>query len=93
MGTIPKFTSTLNEISLKHKTSIANIASKFVLNNKNVSSVIIGARIGESSHIEDHKNLLEVSLDKDDINKIEGKIKMLKPFLEIAEMNIAHLLF
>ena len=71
--------STLNEISLKHKTSIANIASKFVLNNKNVSSVIIGARIGESSHIEDHKNLLEVSLDKDDINKIEGKIKMLKP--------------
>ncbi|MAR43163.1 MAG: aldo/keto reductase [Flavobacteriaceae bacterium] len=71
--------TTLNEISLKHKTSIANIASKFVLNNKNVSSVIIGARIGESSHIEDHKNLLDIFLDKDDTNKIEEVIEILKP--------------
>ena len=71
--------TTLNEISLKHKTSIANIASKFVLNNKNVSSVIIGARVGESSHIEDHKNLLDIFLDKDDINKIEEVIEILNP--------------
>tara|TARA_B100001250_G_scaffold414095_1_gene450650 strand:- start:824 stop:2275 length:1452 start_codon:yes stop_codon:yes gene_type:complete len=74
-----KLLTTLDEISQKHKSSIANIASKFVLSNKNVSSVIIGARIGESSHIADHKNIINLFLDKDDINKIEAAVKMLKP--------------
>ena len=55
---------TLNILAQKHQTSIANLASRYVLENKNVAAVIIGARLGERAHIEDHKEVLNISLEK-----------------------------
>jgi aryl-alcohol dehydrogenase-like predicted oxidoreductase/enamine deaminase RidA (YjgF/YER057c/UK114 family) len=71
--------STLDTLAQKHQTSIANLSSRYVLENKNVAAVIIGARLGERSHIEDHKELLNISLEKSDIDAIEQVISKLTP--------------
>ena len=70
---------TLNSIAQKHQTSIANLASRHVLENKNVAAVIIGTRLGESSHIKEHQELLDISLDSKDIELIEKEIARLDP--------------
>ena len=70
---------TLNSIAQKHQTSIANLASRYVLENKNVAAVIIGARLGERSHIKEHQALLNISLDSKDIELIEKEIGSLDP--------------
>ncbi|MAD30586.1 MAG: aldo/keto reductase [Flavobacteriaceae bacterium] len=67
----------LEQVAKKYHTSIANIASRFVLENSNVASVIIGARLGESSHINAHEELLNLDFDKDDLELIEGGISKL----------------
>jgi len=55
----------------KHKVSMANVATRYILENPAVASVIIGARLGESEHIEDNKRTTEIDLDIDDITKIK----------------------
>ena len=70
---------TLYRIAQKHKTSIANIASRFVLENPNVAAVIIGARLGENSHIKAHTELLNITFEEDDIQTLEKVISKLTP--------------
>lgn len=67
----------LNQVAKKHQTSIANIASRFVLENPNVASVIIGARLGERAHISSHQALLDLILDQEDIALIQEGISKL----------------
>jgi aryl-alcohol dehydrogenase-like predicted oxidoreductase/enamine deaminase RidA (YjgF/YER057c/UK114 family) len=69
----------LDHIAQKHQTSLANIASRFVLENPNVAAVIVGARLGENAHIEDHQKLLELELDESEVNSIEEAIAQLTP--------------
>ena len=69
---------TLNPIAKKHQTSIANLASRYILENKNVAALIIGARLGERSHIEEHKKLFNISFDQGDIEIIEKAIAKLE---------------
>ncbi|MBT8242349.1 MAG: aldo/keto reductase [Nitrosopumilus sp.] len=66
----------LNEIATKHKCSIANVATSFVLNKPQVAGVIIGARLGLVNHREDNAKAFDVKLDDFDlssINKITSK--------------------
>ena len=72
-----KLLGILNSIAQKHQTSIANLASRYVLENKNVAAVIIGARLGERSYIKEHQALLDISLDSKDIESIEKEIESL----------------
>jgi aryl-alcohol dehydrogenase-like predicted oxidoreductase/enamine deaminase RidA (YjgF/YER057c/UK114 family) len=44
-------------------TSIATVASRWVLDQVGVGGVIIGARLGERAHIEDTQRLFDVQLD------------------------------
>ncbi len=69
----------MKKVADKHGVSIANIASRFVLENPNVAAVIIGARLGESEHITDNKNLLNIDLDEEDLAQIREAQKLLKP--------------
>jgi len=69
----------LDHIAQKHQTSLANIASRFVLENPNVAAVIVGARLGENAHIADHQKLLELELDESEVNSIEEAIAQLTP--------------
>ncbi|MDC6389113.1 aldo/keto reductase [Maribacter sp. PR1] len=69
---------TVNEIANKHNASIANIASRYILENKAVAAVIVGARLGESEHIQDNRKLLEITLDANDIEAIKDAQAHLK---------------
>ena len=63
--------SVVNEIALNHNASIANICSKYILDNPRVSGIIIGARLGQNDHIIDNQNILNIEITKSERNKIE----------------------
>jgi len=60
----------LNTISKKHYCSIANIATRFILDKPQVAGVIIGSRLGISDHKEDNSKVFDLKLDQDDISLI-----------------------
>jgi aryl-alcohol dehydrogenase-like predicted oxidoreductase/enamine deaminase RidA (YjgF/YER057c/UK114 family) len=57
---------TLNDIARRHNTSMANVACRWVLDHPGVSAVIVGARLGETSHIDDNRRLFGLQLDDTD---------------------------
>ena len=60
----------LNGIAKKHNCSIANIATRFILDKPQVAGVIIGARLGITNHREDNIRVFELKLDHEDISSI-----------------------
>lgn len=69
----------VKQVADKHNVSIANISSRFMLENPSVAAVIVGARLGKSEHIEDNKKLLSIELDQEDINQIKAAQAELSP--------------
>jgi aryl-alcohol dehydrogenase-like predicted oxidoreductase/enamine deaminase RidA (YjgF/YER057c/UK114 family) len=57
---------TVSTIAEKHQVSIANVATKFILEQAEVGGVIIGARLGQSSHVEETLKLFSFSLSETD---------------------------
>jgi len=55
---------TVADIADKHGVSIANVASRYVLDRPEVEAVIIGAR--DTSHLEDNLRTLDFELDDED---------------------------
>jgi len=71
---------TVKEIAEKHGVSVANISSRYILENPAVAAVIIGARLGESEHITDNKRTAEIILDEADISaikKAQGQLQLI----------------
>jgi aryl-alcohol dehydrogenase-like predicted oxidoreductase len=64
--------SVLSNIAEKHNCSIANIATRFVLDKPQVAGVIIGARLGIAEHREDNAKVFDVKLDSQDISLIDS---------------------
>ncbi|HBE19513.1 MAG TPA: aldo/keto reductase [Cyanobacteria bacterium UBA11149] len=60
----------LNEIATKHRVSISNIATKYILDKPTVGGAIIGARLGVSEHLEDNGKVFDFSLDREDCDRI-----------------------
>tara|TARA_B110000438_G_scaffold4515_1_gene4530 strand:- start:873 stop:1547 length:675 start_codon:yes stop_codon:yes gene_type:complete len=60
----------LNNIAKKYNCSIANVATKFILDKPQVAGVIIGARLGIIDHVEDNSKIFDLKLDQDDISLI-----------------------
>lgn len=65
---------TLNEIAQKHKVSIANVATRYILDKPQVAGVIIGVRLGIAEHIIDNIPVFDMKLDDDDSEKIKTVI-------------------
>jgi aryl-alcohol dehydrogenase-like predicted oxidoreductase len=64
--------STLQGIAQRHNAvSIANVATRYILDRPAVAGAIIGARLGITDHIDDNIRVFNLELDKDDINRIE----------------------
>jgi aryl-alcohol dehydrogenase-like predicted oxidoreductase len=63
--------STLNTIAQRYNVSIANVATRYILDKAAVAGVIIGARLGISDHISNNVQVFNFSLDKSDYNDIE----------------------
>ena len=55
-----------DRIARKHKVSIANVATRWVLEQPAVAAVIVGARLGEREHRADNLKLFAFALDDDD---------------------------
>ena len=64
---------TLDELAIKNNTSISNISSRYILEDPNVAAVIIGARLGESDHINDNKKIYDISQDPLNLRQKAGK--------------------
>ena len=53
-------------VAEKHRVSIGNVATRWVLEQKAVAGVIIGARLGEREHRADNLKIFDFALDADD---------------------------
>lgn len=66
---------TLSSISKKHGSdiSLTNVATRWLLQQSAVGAVIVGTRLGVSSHASDNLNVFKFQLDEEDmaaINKV-----------------------
>jgi aryl-alcohol dehydrogenase-like predicted oxidoreductase/enamine deaminase RidA (YjgF/YER057c/UK114 family) len=66
-------------IARKHAVSIANVASRWVLEQPAVRAIIIGARLGEREHRADNLRLFSFALDADDHARIERALAHAQP--------------
>jgi len=57
---------TLAGIARKHGVSVSNVASRWVLDQRSVAAVIVGARLGERQHRADNLAVPGLALDDDD---------------------------
>jgi aryl-alcohol dehydrogenase-like predicted oxidoreductase len=62
----------LKAVADKHHASIANVASRYVLDRPAVAGVIIGARLGISDHRQDNARVFGLLLDREDRERIEA---------------------
>ena len=60
----------LDYIAKKHRASIANVATYYILSKATVAGVIIGARLGIIDHINDNSNVFNFNLDDSDLESI-----------------------
>ena len=63
----------------RHGVSIANVATRFILDQPGVAGVIIGARLGERAHIDDTLRLFSFSLSATDHAEIRVALDTLHP--------------
>ncbi|QIB65553.1 aldo/keto reductase [Kineobactrum salinum] len=61
--------SVLKSIADKHRVSIANVASRYMLDQDQVATINIGAR--DASHLEDNLRVFGFALDADDMAKLQ----------------------
>lgn len=61
----------------RHGVSIANVATRFILDQPGVAGVIIGARLGERAHIDDTLRLFSFSLSDADRAEIRAALDTL----------------
>ena len=62
--------SKLEKVAQKHRASISNIATRWVLDHPAVAAVIVGARLGENEHRKDNAAIFGFTLDEEDRQQI-----------------------
>jgi aryl-alcohol dehydrogenase-like predicted oxidoreductase len=60
----------LGQIAKKHGVSIANVATRYILDKPAVAGVIIGVRLGIAEHKSDNTRVFTLNLDREDNEKI-----------------------
>lgn len=71
--------SVLQTIAQKHQVSIANVATRFIMDQPHVAGVILGARLGQNDHIEENTKLVGISLKEEDSKRIQEVLDTLNP--------------
>jgi len=61
----------LKDIAQKHRVSIANVATRYILDSPAVAGVIIGARLGIVDHRLSNEQAFNLRLDRSDLDAIE----------------------
>ncbi|MGI9412958.1 MAG: aldo/keto reductase, partial [Hyphomicrobiales bacterium] len=62
-GVLQTLLAALKEIADRYEVSVANVATRWVLEQQAVGAVIVGARLGEREHREDNRRVLSFTLD------------------------------
>ena len=70
---------TVASVARKHRVSMANVACRAILDEPAVGAVIVGARLGERSHLEDNARIFSLALDEDDRKAIANATAALAP--------------
>ncbi|HKD67439.1 MAG TPA: aldo/keto reductase [Candidatus Binataceae bacterium] len=70
--TFQRLLTTLDEVGRKHGASIANVATRYILDQPAVAGVILGTRLGLSAHIEDNARAFSLNLDSGDLLRIDA---------------------
>ena len=69
----------LKQTADEHRVSMANIASRFILEQPAVGAVIIGARLGESEHIQNNRAILNFTPKEECWHAIRETLNDLTP--------------
>jgi aryl-alcohol dehydrogenase-like predicted oxidoreductase/enamine deaminase RidA (YjgF/YER057c/UK114 family) len=69
----------VDAVARRHGVSIANVASRYILEQPAVAGVIIGARPGEREHIADNLRVFSFSLTDEDRKELEAALDTLDP--------------
>lgn len=59
-----KLLNVINKVAKKYNISMGNVVCRYILEHPAVGGIIIGARLGESDHINDNIRLFNFSLDQ-----------------------------
>jgi aryl-alcohol dehydrogenase-like predicted oxidoreductase/enamine deaminase RidA (YjgF/YER057c/UK114 family) len=68
----------LSRVAAKHGASIANVATRWVLDQPAVAAIIVGARLGEREHRADNLAVFAFELDDDDRAVIDAAVSAAK---------------
>lgn len=71
-GAYQNILSAADQIARKHNVSIPNVATRWVLDQRGVAAVIVGARLGENNHAADNAGLFGFKLDLEDHGILEN---------------------
>ena len=71
--------NTLSAVAKKHGVSVSNVATRWVLDHDAVTSIIVGARLGENQHRDDNLRLFSFAFDADDRAEITRATDSLAP--------------
>lgn len=66
-------------VAARHGVSIANVATRYILDQPGVAGVIVGARLGERAHVDDTLRLFAFSLSAEDRAEIRAVLDTLHP--------------
>jgi aryl-alcohol dehydrogenase-like predicted oxidoreductase/enamine deaminase RidA (YjgF/YER057c/UK114 family) len=69
----------LAAIARRHRVSIANVATRWVLEQNSVAAVIVGARLGEADHRGDNLKVFDFELDGKDHGILDAALARAKP--------------
>lgn len=68
-----------DRIGRKHGVSIGNVATRWVLEQKAVAGIIIGARLGEREHRADNLKIFDFALDAEDYALLDSALAQTTP--------------
>ena len=75
--------STLRKIGDKHHVSIANVATRYIMDKSTVAGVIVGARLSIQEHIADNVCVFDLELDDADLAAIDAVKSQAKDLYKI----------
>jgi aryl-alcohol dehydrogenase-like predicted oxidoreductase/enamine deaminase RidA (YjgF/YER057c/UK114 family) len=68
-----------SRVAGRHGSSIANVASRFILDHPGVAGVIVGARLGEREHLDDTLRVFSLALTGEDRAELDAAVATLQP--------------
>ncbi|KAF5770107.1 putative oxidoreductase [Helianthus annuus] len=74
---------TLNQVALKHGVSIPTVAVKYILDQPTVAGSMVGVRLGLSEHIKDTSAIFSLTLDEEDVKRIQEVISKGKDLMRM----------